>query len=88
MARDFIKIDTSITTAIHSGTLKNAVQQVRQAYDRIVFLKQMMDHMTDGTSYADVELYFGLPTGQGQAVYNLVNNSMGAAAKNLTEQVG
>lgn len=88
MARDYIKIDTSTTTAIHAQTLKNAVRQVRQAYDDVIFLKQMMDHMTDGTSYVDVETYFGLASGQGQAVYDLVNNSMGAAAKNLTERVG
>ena len=88
MARDFIKIDTGITTAIHAGTLKSTVQQVRQAYDRIIFLKQMMDHMTDGTNFTDVELYFGLPVGQGQTVYNLVNAAMGAPARNLTEQVG
>jgi len=88
MARDYIKIETQVTTAIHAGTLKSTVRQVRQAYDAVIFLKQMMDHMTDGTNYADVELYFGLAPGQGLAVYNLVNNSMGAAAKNFTEQVG
>ncbi len=88
MARDYIKVDTSITTAVRASDLKEFLRVIRQAYDKGIFLKQTMDHMTDGSNFADIETYFGLPAGSGQTVYNLVNNSIGAAAKNLTEQVG
>lgn len=55
-----------------------------------------MNHNNDGTTFTAIETLFGLPTGKGQAVFNMVNGSVGsmegtfqvADAKNITEQVG
>jgi hypothetical protein len=96
MARDFIKIDRTTVTATHASLLLDYVRQLRTAYDLGVRVKAVMDHNQDGTSFTDIEVLFGLPTGQGQAVYDLVNGSVGAMdgtfqaadAKNLTERVG
>lgn len=85
---DYIKIDTSTTTAIHAQRLKGGIRQLRQAYDEIIFIRRMMEHMTDETDFTTIEALFGLEVGKGAAVYTLVNNGVGAGAKNLTEQVG
>lgn len=88
MAKDFVKIDTSTTTAIHASALKTSVRQMRDAYDKAIYLKQVMEHMIDGSDYSDVELYFGLPAGQGQAVYNLLAGAVSINTRIFTEQVG
>lgn len=56
---------------LHSGTLKQ--------------LKLDMDNMTDGVSFATLESAFGIATGKGQTVYNLVAGAVSEfnAATNL-----
>jgi hypothetical protein len=85
---DYIKIDTSTTTAIHAQKLKEGIRQLRNAVDTLVFIRKMMEHMTDESDFALIELLFGLEAGKGSIVYNLVNGAVGNAQKNLTEQVG
>jgi hypothetical protein len=93
MARDFIKVDP---TATQANLLKNYVNVLRQAYEIGGRVKAIMTHNNDGTVFTDIETLFGLPTGKGQAVFNLVNGSIGSMegtfqvsdAKTITEQVG
>lgn len=85
---DYIKINTNTTTAIHANNLKNGIRHLRQAYDEMLFIRRMMEHMTDETDFSTIEALFGLDAGKGSAVYSLVNNAVGNGAKNLTEQVG
>jgi hypothetical protein len=96
MSRDFIKIDASVTTATQASLLKSYVNALRQAYELGTRVKAIMTHNNDGTTFTDIETYFGLPAGKGQAVFNLVNGSVGsmegtfqvADAKTITEQLG
>lgn len=97
MARDFIKIDTSNpNTAPQAQSLKTAIAVTRQAYMQLTAIKAIMTHMNDGTIFTDIETFFGLPSGKGQAVFDYVNGSVGAMegtfqnsnTKTITEQVG
>lgn len=96
MARDFIKIDTTTTTATQAGLLKGYVSALRNAYEIGTRVKAIMTHNNDGTVFTDIEALFGLPAGKGQTVFNLVNGSIGsmegtfqvADAKTITESLG
>lgn len=96
MSRDFIKIDASVTTATQAGLLKSYVASLRQAYELGTRVKAIMTHNNDGSTFTDIETFFGLPAGKGQTVFNLVNGSIGsmegtfqvADAKTITEQLG
>ena len=96
MARDFIKIDISQSATNQSQLLKTYVLLLRQAYDTGSRVKAIMTHNNDGTVFTDIETVFGLPSGKGQTVFNLVNGSIGSMegtfqvpdAKTITEQVG
>lgn len=96
MARDFIRIDRTQSAATQAGLLLSYTTALRQAYELGVKCKAVMDHNNDGTVWTDIEILFGIPTGKGQTVYNLINGSVGsmsgvfqvADAKNLTETLG
>lgn len=95
MARDFINITTS-TAATQAQELRNYCFQLRQAYETGLRVKAKMLHLNDGSTFTDLEAAFGLAPGKGQAVFDLVNGSVGAMegtfqnnnAKTITEQVG
>jgi hypothetical protein len=95
MARDYIKIDPT-NTGLQASLLRSYVFQLREALETGERVLAIMSHNNDGTVFTDVETLFGLPTGKGQTVFNLVNGSIGsmqgtfqvADAKNITEQVG
>jgi hypothetical protein len=96
MARDFIKVDRTQSAATQATLLLSYVTTLRSAYELGVKCKAVMDHNNDGAVWTDIELLFGLPTGKGQIVYDLINGSVGSMtgafqvpdAKNLTETVG
>lgn len=98
MARDFIKIDRTAmnTTATQAQSLLTYVSLLRQAFDVGTRIKAIMTHANDGTVFTDIETMFGLPAGQGQTVFNLVNGSIGSMqgtfqvpdAQTITEKVG
>ncbi len=96
MAIDQIKIDTSApATATQAPLLKSYVNTLRQAYDVGTRIIDIMGHMNNGTDFTAIETFFGLPTGKGQTVFNLVNGSVGsmngtfqvADCKTITEQL-
>ena len=97
MARDFIKVDTSATTnRVHGGLLLQYVRELRQALETGEHVLAIMNHNNDGSVWTDIETLFGLPAGKGQAVYDLMNGSIGslkgqfqtADGKNITETLG
>lgn len=96
MARDFIKVDRTTTTATHATLLVDYRNTLRRAYELGIVVRDIMNHNHAGSDFSDVEALFGLPEGKGQIVYDLVNGSIGsmsglyqvADAKNLTETLG
>jgi hypothetical protein len=49
----------------------NAIVEMERAQDAFRRIKEQLDNMTDGVSYTEIETRAGLPTGKGQAFYNL-----------------
>lgn len=96
MARDFIKVDRTTTTATQAGSLLSFKDTLRSALEQGDKILAVMGHNNDGTVFTDIETLFGLPTGKGQTVFNFVNGSVGAMkgtfqnadSKNLTETIG
>lgn len=96
MARDFIKIDTTTSTATQAASLRAFKDTLRSAYEQGKRILAVMGHNNDGTVFTDVESLFGLPANKGQTVFNLVNGSIGsmegtfqvADVKTLTETLG
>ncbi len=95
MAIDFIKVTPANTTP-HASLLLQYVSTLRSAYELGVRVKAIMGHMNDGSNFTQIVTEFGLPNGQGQTIFDLINGSVGsmegafqtADAKNLTERVG
>jgi hypothetical protein len=96
MARDFIKVDASKTTATYAAELLRYKELLRQAYDQGKKVLAVMGHLNDGSNFADIELLFGLAAGTGQTVFDLINGSVGSMegtfqvsdAKTITERLG
>lgn len=96
MARDFIKVDRTISTATHAQALVSFKDTLRSALEQGEKVLAIMTHNQDGSNFADLEALFGLAAGKGQTVFNLVNGAVGsmkaafqtADAKNLTETLG
>ena len=96
MARDYIRVDSTTTTATQAADLKAFVSVLRDAYQRGKKIIAIMGHNNDGSNFADIEALYGLPAGKGQAVFDLVNGAVGSMegtfqvddAKELTERVG
>lgn len=62
------------------------VEQLRSSQDKLRQHKEMMDNMTDGITYANIETQYGIPTGKGDDLYNLVAGAVSelAADTNFT----
>lgn len=76
--RDFIKVDRTTTTATQAPSLLNAITRVRDAIEALDQVKTIMEHNHDGTTFTDLEALFGIPTGKGDDVYDLINGTRGA----------
>lgn len=93
MARDFIKVDRTQSAAIKAPLILAYRDTLRRAIELGNECLATMAHMNDGTVFTDIETNFGVQAGKGQAVFNLINGSVGsfsgtfqvADAKNLTE---
>jgi maltose-binding protein MalE len=96
MAVDYIKIDTTGANAIQASELKQWVGLTRQVYEIADRIRDKMTHMYAGTDFAALEMYYGLPAGKGQMVFDLLNGSVGAMEgtfqnnniKTVTETLG
>lgn len=78
MAADYIKIIRTDTAAVQATTLISAIQQVRNAVTALQQVKDIADHNFATTNFTAFEALFGVPTGSGQTVYDLINGSLGA----------
>lgn len=96
MPLDYIKINTEISTEKFAADLINAIGALRNAIDQLEKCKALMDHMNNGIVFTDIETHFGLPSGTGQTIYDLLNGTLGAMkgtfqnadAVTLMERVG
>jgi len=78
MAIDFITVDNGVTTATFAQDLIRFKELFRQTLDLGDKIKDIMDHNTDGSNYAGIETKFGIATGLGDDVYNLVAGALAA----------
>ena len=78
MARTFIPISTANAAATHAGLLRAYVQQQRGAYELGSKIRAIMGNNHDNVNFTDIETLFGLPPGKGQAVFDMVNGTVGA----------
>jgi hypothetical protein len=69
MAVTYIKVDVSKRLG---ADLRQTVVHGAEFDERLHRLKEVMETMIDGTDYSRIETEFGLVTGQGETVYNLV----------------
>ena len=56
--------------------LREVVDQSQKYVEQGAALKAAMDQMIDGTDYSRIEAEFGLATGKGAIVYNLLSGSV------------
>jgi hypothetical protein len=83
MAVTYIKVDLSKRLG---ADLRQTVVYGEQFDERLHRLKDVMDTMIDGTDYSRLETEFGVPTGQGETVYNLVAGAAtDTAGANITQ---
>lgn len=84
MANDFIKISRTDSAATHAPKILAAVSQVRTAYatlrEIIEIAYHNFDTAPDPDDFSDFEELFGIPVGQGEAVFTLLNGTRGALA--------
>lgn len=96
MAKTFIKIDRTTTTAVYAQELLALVTHLRSTINQLAKVKGIMDQNWATTDFADLEALFGVPTGSGSAVYALVRDSQkaitglatDASALTLIDKVG
>lgn len=69
MAINYITVDREKSLGNQTIAIVNTL---REYQDKLRQLKEIMDNMTDGTDYTKIEAQFGLVTGKGQPLYNLV----------------
>lgn len=74
MAKNFIGLPTGANRL--SNSLLGACNTLAMGRDQIRLLKEAMDQMIDGSDYTMLETAFGLSTGNGQTVYNLVAGTL------------
>jgi hypothetical protein len=82
MPIDFIRVTTTDTNAPFARDLVTLIAQVRTMKDQLEKVKEIMDHNHNGILFTGIETLFGLPTGQGQTVYDMVNGTLLAITGN------
>lgn len=100
MAADYIKIDRSNTLAPFAQEIILAVAQLRQAQETLLKIQakgfRMFDTTPDPDDFSVFETNYGIPIGNGQTVFNLVNGTVlalngtaqNANAQELINRVG
>jgi hypothetical protein len=93
---DFIKIDQQAAGATQANELIRLKNALREAYSQGLKVRGIMEHNHDGEVFTDLEALFGIPPGQGQVVFDLVNGAIGSMeglfmvddAKELCDRIG
>lgn len=78
MAADFIPIIRNDSQAIFFQDLVSLPQQVRALVDKLESVQQRGFRMFEGSDFTVFETKFGIPTGQGQTAFDLVNGTLQA----------
>ena len=78
MAQNYISISQNVGRFAQS--LLSVTNSLASQRDLLILLKRDMDQMVNGTDYTMLESNFGLPTGKGQTVYNLVAGAVAELA--------
>jgi len=84
MAINYITVDRSRQ---QGGELLSVIESLRYYQDKLRQEKEKMENMTDGVTYTAIETQYGIATGKGDEVYNLVTGATAelAADTNLTQ---
>jgi hypothetical protein len=83
MAVTYIKVDISKRLG---ADLRQTIVYGAEFDERLHRLKDVMDTMIDGTDYSRLETEFGVATGKGETVYNLVAGAAtDTAGANITQ---
>ena len=96
MANDFVTVIVTTNNQANASQLKNFTLQAAQVYTTAIHIRNKMTHMYAGTDFTRLETEFGLPSNQGQAMFDLMNGIVGVLDgtmqnpnfKTLTEKVG
>jgi hypothetical protein len=96
MPIDFISVTTTDANAKFAADLISLVRQVRGVFDQSDKVLDIMNHSHNGVLFTQIETLFGLPPGQGQTVFDLVNglrlaltgSGQNSNAVSLIERVG
>jgi hypothetical protein len=72
MAINYITVDAARK---QGGELLSIIDNLRYYQDRLRQEKEKMENMTDGITYTAIETQYGIPTGKGDEVYNLVTGA-------------
>jgi hypothetical protein len=73
MANNHVAIDQ---TKLFGAELAQSLRNAKNAHMRLMFLKDKADQMIAGADYTAMESNFGLATGKGQTVYNLISGAL------------
>lgn len=86
MAVNYITVDRSKQ---QGAQLLAVVEGFRRLQGEMSQIKDMMDNMTDGITYTNVELQFGIATSKGDEMYNLIAGAVSelAADTNFSQLV-
>jgi hypothetical protein len=84
MAINYITVDRNRQ---QGGELLSVIENLRYYQDKLRQEKEKMENMTDGVTYTAIETQYGIATGKGDEVYNLVAGATAelAADTNLTQ---
>jgi hypothetical protein len=72
MAINYITVDRARQ---QGGELLSVIESLRYYQDKLRQEKEKMENMTDGITYTAIETQYGIPTGKGDEVYNLVTGA-------------
>lgn len=89
MAADFIKINRGNSAAVFAQELIQIPRQLRSLIENLEKVQQTGFRMFDGSDFTVFEENYGLPTGKGQTVFDLVNGTLQAlsgAAQNANAE--
>jgi hypothetical protein len=77
MAINYITVDRSKQMG---ADLLNIIETLRLYQDKLRQHKELMDNMTDGVTYTNIETQYGIATGKGDETYNLVAGTVAELA--------
>jgi hypothetical protein len=78
MPTDFLRADPSLTPAaqFYASKLVSTSKGLRSVIDQLEEIFAVMSHNNNGSTFTQIETLFGLASGNGQAVFDLVNGTL------------